>query len=358
MAVVARRDKGGRIGKTAHESPDYVRASTAAAITLGFYPGRFYRGARLGALNLLLTYESGCYARCAYCGLSSSREPERDSFIRVDWPTFRTDEVIERTLQRGRHLQRVCISMITHPRALADLNDIAGRFRDSTNLGISGLIAPTLIRGRGPLEEMKRAGVDRIGIAIDAATPELFERLRGRGVRGPHRWERYWSVLEDSIAVFGRGMVGVHLIVGLGETEREMVEAIQRVSDLGASTHLFSFFPEAGSAMEDWPRPPLGQYRRVQLARYIIDTGLGRFERMSFNSRGQLVGFDLSGGELERVIESGEAFMTSGCPGRDGRVACNRPYGNERPSEKLRNFPFPPGKRDIRDARAQLADYD
>ncbi|MGQ9583526.1 MAG: radical SAM protein [Thermoplasmatota archaeon] len=338
-------------------SPEHIRTSTAAAITLRLQPGRFFRGARLGALNLLLTYPSGCYARCAYCGLSSSRAPEEDSFIRVDWPTVRTEEVIERTLRYGRHLDRVCISMITHPRALADLIAVARTFRERTGLGISALIAPTMIRGRGPLEDMKRAGVDRIGVAVDAATPELFDRLRGRGVRGPHRWERYWWVLEDSVAVFGRDMVGVHLIVGLGESEREMVRAMQRARDLGASTHLFSFFPESGSAMEGWPQPPIGQYRRVQLARYIIDNDLGRVEDMAFNRKGQITGFGLSGGVLDRIINSGEAFMTSGCPGRDGKVACNRPYGNERPSEKLRNFPFPPSRRDIRDARAQLSDY-
>ncbi len=338
-------------------SPEHIRTSTAAAITLRLQPGKFYRGARLGALNLLLTYPSGCYARCAYCGLSSSRVPEEESFIRVEWPTVRTEEVIKRTLKHGRHIDRVCISMITHPRALADLNEVARMFRERTGLAISGLIAPTMIRGRSALEEMKRAGVDHIGVAVDAATPELFDRLRGRGVRGPHRWERYWRVLEDAVAVFGKGVVGVHLIVGLGESERDMVEAIQRARDLGATTHLFSFFPESGSAMEGWPQPPIGQYRRVQLARYIIDNDLGRAEDMTFNRMGQITDFGLDSEALERIIELGEAFMTSGCPGRDGRVACNRPYGNERPSEKLRNFPFPPGKRDIRDIRAQLSDY-
>jgi len=52
------------------ESPDYVRISLAAAITLGFYPGRFFRDAKLYTLNLLLTYNDGCLGKCAYCGLS------------------------------------------------------------------------------------------------------------------------------------------------------------------------------------------------------------------------------------------------------------------------------------------------
>jgi biotin synthase-related radical SAM superfamily protein len=341
----------------AGSSPDFVRTSTAAAMTLKYYPGKFHRGARLKALNLLLTYDSGCYARCAYCGLSSSRSPERDSFIRVDWPAISTEEVIERANRHGKGLDRVCISMITHPNALKDLNEVARRFRDQTELSISALIGPTMIRGKKPLQEMKRAGVDRVGIAVDAATRELFEKFRGRGVRGPHKWDHYWNVLDDAVTVFGRGMVGVHLIVGLGETEVEMVEAIQTAHDRGACTHLFSFYPEEGSAMERWKRPDIGSYHRVQLARHIIDNGLGRADGMNFDRKGRITGFGVGKNALDAIIDEGEAFMTSGCPGKDGKVACNRPYGNERPSEKLRNYPFLPNGNDIKDVRMSLKDY-
>ncbi len=338
-------------------SPDFVRTSTAAAMTLKYYPGKFHRGAKLKALNLLLTYEPGCFARCAYCGLSSSREPEQDSFIRVDWPAIRTDEVIQRANRYGKGLDRVCISMITHPKALRDLNAVARRFRDETTLSISALIGPTLIKGSKPLAEMKKAGVDRVGIAVDAATLELFEKYRGKGVRGPHKWEHYWKVLQDSVSVFGRGMVGVHLIVGLGETERQMVGTIQKARDLGACTHLFSFYPEQGSALEKWARPAVGHYHRVQLARYLIDNGLASAGKMIFNRKGQLTDFGVDKKVLDKVIDGGEAFMTSGCPGRDGKVSCNRPYGNERPSEKLRNYPFLPDEKDIADVRRSLRDY-
>ena len=67
------------------ESPEYLRMSLAAAMTLGFKQGLFYRNARLYCINLLLTYTEGCAARCAYCGLSKKRPGtySRKSFIRV-----------------------------------------------------------------------------------------------------------------------------------------------------------------------------------------------------------------------------------------------------------------------------------
>jgi len=41
-------------------------------------------------------------------------------------------------------------------------------------------------------------------------------------------------------------------MVGMGETEKQMVLAIRRVRDMGGRTHLFFFFPEPGSAYESF----------------------------------------------------------------------------------------------------------
>jgi biotin synthase len=268
----------------------------------------------------------------------------------VDWPLYSLKEIIEKSKMKDQ-IHRVCISMITHPKAVEDTLSVIRRFKKETDLSISVLISPTLISDEGSLEEMKRAGADRVGIAIDAATPVLFDRLRGKGVGGPHRWDHYWDVVRMAVSVFGRFHVGIHLIVGLGETERMMVEAIQKGQDMGVHTHLFSFYPEKGSPMEGHSPPPLSQYRRIQLARWIINETLGSMERMKFDEKGRLVDFGM---DVNPLIQIGEPFMTSGCPGKDGKVACNRPYGNERPSGPIRNFPFLPEPEDIEEIKNQL----
>jgi biotin synthase len=78
---------------------------------------------------------------------------------------------------------------------------------------------------------------------------------------------------------------------------------------------------------------------------------MGSINQMKFDEKGRLIDFGIDSNPL---IQMGEPFMTSGCPGRDGRVACNRPYGNERPSGPIRNFPFMPEKEDIEDIKKQL----
>ncbi len=340
------------------DSPDYVRLSLAAAMTLGFVKGWFYRNAQLRCINLLLTYADGCRANCAFCGLANEKfaSPAARNFIRVPWKIFSTPEVIEAIQNAPNYVSRVCISMITHPRAKNDVLKVCRQVAEMTDKSISLLIAPTLLN-RDDLKSMKDSGADRIGVAVDAATSGIFEQFRGKPVRGPHRWDQYWKIYADALDVFGEGMAGVHLICGLGETEKELVSAISKARSMGGCTHLFSFFPEKGSLMENHSAPPIGIYRRIQLARWLIDNDRSQISSMQFDSRERIVHFGLPKAELNEVILSGRPFETSGCPGPDCKVACNRPYGNEKPGPFIRNFPFAPEPEDLQRIVEELADY-
>ena len=335
---------------TKTESPEFLKISTAAAMTLRLKRGLFYRGAKLGCINLLQVYESGCCGSCAYCGLAGSSLDKR--FIRVDWPVFDLETLIKR-MEGNDTIGRICLSMITHKQAVPDALVICEKLKMRLNLPISILVSPSIVTQQD-LVSFKKAGADHVGIAIDAATPQIFDRWRGRGVSGPHKWNRYWQCLEDSIEVYGLRRAGAHLIVGLGETEVEMTRVIQQVFNAGGFTHLFSFFPEAGSKMENYPQCPLEQYRRIQLARYLIDSDIANIEKFRFNEKNQIIDFGIDRNKLEETVLTGVPFMTSGCPDERGHVACNRPYANCLPGSEIRNFPFKPTRDDIRRIKNQL----
>jgi biotin synthase len=337
------------------ESPEFIKLSLAGAMQLGYSPARFYREARMTCINLLLTYAEGCAANCSYCGLARERQvaPDQRSFIRVPWPVRPTGEVIER-IARNRVVERVCISMITHRRGVADTVELTRRIRTGTGRPVSVLVSPT-ITSREDLVRIREAGADKMGLAFDLPNETLFDRHRGRKARGPHRWDRYWDVFDWGVEVFGPRQVGSHFIVGMGETEKEMAEAFQRVSDRGGVNHLFSFYPESGSSEAGRPQPPMEAYRRMQVACELIDGGLGRAERMQFDESGVLVDFGVDSETLEKVISSGRAFRTRGCTGGNGEVACNRPFANSLPGEDtVRNYPFPLTAEDVDRVRGQF----
>ncbi len=345
------------------ESPEYIKLSLASAITLGFKQGLFYRGAKNYCINLLLNYDEGCVANCAYCGLSKMRSGTflNKSFIRVDWPLVETERVVEKINENKQKIRRICVSMITNKRARGDSQKIVKMLKNSLkDMPVSVLLSPTII-DKEDLIEYKKNGVDRVGIAIDCATYEIFEKLRGKGVKGPHKWEKYWQIFNDSLEVFGSGKVGIHLIVGLGETEEEMIKLIYKIVNSNGKIHLFSFYPESNSKLSTHSQPSIIAYRKIQLSVYLLDEvkplGFYGLDNFVFNERGNLVKFNIPRVELEKIIFSGTPFMTSGCPAQNGEIACNRPFANESPREEIRNFPFLPEKLDLEKIAEQLKSF-
>ncbi|HVN42544.1 MAG TPA: radical SAM protein [Steroidobacteraceae bacterium] len=347
----------------AMRSPEYVQMSTAAAITLGLMNGRIYRCSCTRCLNLLLTYPEGCRANCAYCGLARHREAQRDyadrNFIRVDWPAVPMAEIVDRVAGAAgpSPFHRMCISMITHPRSEEDTVSVLKAWTariDPAAIPVSILSNPTTME-RSDVARLRDLGAEIFTVALDAASPEIFERTRGKGVQSPHRWAKYWEILHDAREIFGRGRFGAHLIVGMGETEHQLLSLVQQLVDLGGHSHLFSFFPERGSLMDHLPATPREQWRRVQLARYLIDYAGVRIEQMRFDGEGRVREFGLPWPQLQAIVEEGIAFRTSGCPGRlrEDLSACDRPYGDSPPTD-IASYPFQPDRAELRKIRRQL----
>lgn len=332
-------------------SPETVRLSLAGAMTLGLKNGIFYRNAKLGCINLLMEYDTGCAASCAYCGQGREipKSQECRNLIRVSWPTYSFEKVLERIkkcMKEKEHVRRICIASITHKNCPNDMKYMVRRMSDEGINEISCLLTPTLFK-REDILDLKNSGADMIGIAVDAATPTLFEKLRGKGVGGPHRWNTYMKRIKESVEIMGNGRVGVHLIIGLGETEEEAAKFMWKIHEIGATTHLFSFYPEENSRMENVSQPSLGKYRRCQIARYIIDNGIATIDDFNFEN-GKITSFNVDA----EILRDRRIYMTSGCPG------CNRPYANETPLQAmnngLRNYPFLPTDEDMKKILKQV----
>ncbi len=330
------------------QSPDCARTSSATAISLDLSKGRFYRGAKNRCANLLVNYREGCAGNCAYCGLAKTRTGSynQKTFIMVQWPLFSMDAIIEAINNGPQYVRRTCISMISNGRCARDTIAMTERLKKETKVPISILISPTILKV-DDLKAMRESGADKIGVAIDLATPELFDLYRGKGVSGPHNWEKYWQTVSDGLEIFGERNVGIHLMVGMGETEQEMVSTMERAWNLGAVNHLFSFFAEPGSKLENRKQPPWPTYLRVKLARYLLEEKAILSSDMAFDKDGHIIDFGLPEDDIMEIINLGIPFMTGGCLDNDGEVACNRPFGNCLPGEEQWNYPYPPNEEEL-----------
>ena len=338
-------------------SPEYVRISTAAAIQLGLKPGRIER-ASCDCINLIQNYPEGCYANCSYCGMARERPglPEENTFIRVAWPLYPTDLVAEKIAQREAKSEvgRVCISQVQDHRANDDLMELIHRVRlQAPQVPVAALVSATLLN-EFKLIEIRDAGVDIIGIGLDGASEKIFDAVRGKKTGSPHRWDQHWQIIRKARKIFGPLNVNCHIIVGLGETDRELFDLFFQLRSEQIAAYLFSFNPEPGTATQDLPRQPIHRHRRIQLVKYLIEHSELQPAALSYDPGGNLVHFETSEALVEDAVRSGLPFMTDGCPNRHGVMACNRPYGSYRPGEEYRDYPFQPNSDDIAVIRQQI----
>ncbi len=334
-----------------NESPEYVRISMAAAIELGLKPGRIMRGCGCGCINLLQSYRDGCYANCTYCGLARERPgaAKDNTFIRVSWPLFHTDLVADKIAEKeaASTVGRVCIAQVQTKSAYDDLIDMTERVRaKAPRVPISALVSATTLN-RERLLHIKDAGADIIGVGLDAASPEVFHQTRGKGARGPHDWDYHFEIVRAAREMFGPFKVNCHVIVGLGETDQELTNLFYQLKSEQIAAYLFSFNSEPGTYMQDVKRAPLHRLRRIQLVKHLIENEDLPESSLDFDEEGNLLRFKASPSRVQEAVKSGTPFMTNGCPDRQGKLACNRPFGSYRPGEEFRDYPFVPNQDDV-----------
>lgn len=310
--------------------PHQIRVSVGSAIVLGLLEGKLDAEP---TTVYLMTYKTGkCTANCGFCPQARNSRSKAELLSRVSWPPFSTKRVLEgiENAYANRRIRRVCIQALNYPYVFTHLVVLAKAIKQNATTPVSVSCQP--LNGEN-LQRLAEVGVDRIGIALDAATEKLFSEVKGSRAGGPYTWESQFRQLRQALEVFGKGKVSTHLIVGLGETENDAIRLIQRCVDMGVLPALFAFTPVRGTTLERKPQPLIEVYRRVQLARYLIVHGHARSEDMRLDDSGCLTDYGVEKETLTCIVETGKPFLTSGCSD------CNRPFYNEKPSGPIYNYP-------------------
>ncbi|MHA1238117.1 MAG: radical SAM protein [Candidatus Odinarchaeia archaeon] len=321
-------------------APEYVRASIGTASVLGLMNVKM--NASPETAYLMLYNKEGCRANCAFCPQARESASNKSLLSRVYWPIFPVEKLVDKFAKKIQHsnLKRICIQCLNYPGFFNDLLEIIEKITAVSDLPISVSIQPV---SQKYLTALKEHNVERVGIPLDAATPDIFDKIKGSINNGPYKWETHINCLKEAVKIFGRYNVSTHLIVGLSESEKDAAKFVADMWDLGVNTALFAFTPIQGSKLENMSPPDLGKYRRIQLARFLLINELTTFDKIVFNSSGEIVNFGISKEKMLDVILSGEPFLTSGCKN------CNRPYYNESPRGPIYNFPKLPGKKELAD---------
>ncbi|MFW9880107.1 MAG: radical SAM protein [Candidatus Thorarchaeota archaeon] len=281
----------------------------------------------------IMTYKEGyCTANCGFCPQARSSNSPDEMLSRVNWPIFSFNDFLTKLkyLPSSKKFERICIQTLNYSENFNDLLEIVSKIRKHINTPISVAIPPM---SKGKLRELKVKGVQRVGIALDGTTPEIFEKIKGSEVGGPYTWEDHYQKLKEALEIFSPGFVSTHIIIGLGETEEEVIERIEELHNLNILVSLFAFMPIKGTKLENFAQPTLLSFRKLQLGRFLIINTKKKSNDFVFNKEGQIINININKRELNMIINETNTFLTSGCPG------CNRPYYTSKPSGPIYNFP-------------------
>jgi len=330
---------------TETDLPRQIRVSLGSAIVLGLLEGKL---SAEPTTTYLMTYKVGkCTANCGFCPQARNSHSNAELLSRVSWPTFPISNVLKKIGHKAEHgkIKRVCIQALNYPDVFTHLTALVAAIKQHTPIPISISCQPL---NKENIRRLAEAGAERIGIPIDATTEKLFSKVKGENAEGPYAWKQQFMRLCEAVEIFGRGRVSTHLIIGLGETEKEAVSLIQKCVDIDVFPALFAFTPVRGTTLETKPQPPVESYRRIQLARHLIINRQTRSECMHFDSSGHLTDYGINKEKLAWIVEDGKPFLTSGC------LNCNRPYYNEKPSGPIYNYPRQISKKEIAEIKQQL----
>jgi radical SAM protein (TIGR04043 family) len=103
------------------------------------------------------------------------------------------------------------------------------------------------------LERMADAGIDSLGMHLEAVTERVRRRIMPGKAEVP--LDTYMEAFSRGVSVFGRGQVSTYILAGLGDPAEAIVEACRTLVALGVYPFVVPFVPISGTPLEHHPAP-------------------------------------------------------------------------------------------------------
>ncbi len=290
--------------------------------------------------------EERCKANCQFCAQAKGSSADMIHIARGMYIPYDLEAVVSRmkmAYDRG-YLARACIQTALYDQWWEDTLYLIKRIREYSHIPISISVFPV---SNEHFEVIRSLDINEIVIPLDACTPDLFDKIKGKSAGGPYSWDSHLEGIKRASRLFQK--VGTHLMIGLGETDEDAIRIISELWKNNVNAALFSYTYVQGTQFKVAKKPEneiFRHYRAVQLARHLIIEKLTDYTDMRFENN-IICDLGIDENMLICVIEDGSAFQTSGCPD------CNRPMANETFS-RIFNFPKKPGDVEKRNIKREL----
>lgn len=100
---------------------------------------------------------------------------------------------------------------------------------------------------------LKAAGVDSLGMHLEAVDPEVRAKIMpGKATVSV---EYYFEAFASAVKVFGWGQVSTYLLAGLGDSLEMLLQACDRLIQIGVYPFVVPFVPITGTPLANHPAP-------------------------------------------------------------------------------------------------------
>jgi len=171
-----------------------------------------------------INLHNSCKFRCAFCTIRGSQDGPAPA---------RWESLIKEALRSGR-VRAVAITTgvpATPAEACRDIARLtAAILADFPQAPIG--VEPYTVNA-SDLTALRRAGADELKLNIQCASKGMFER-----VCPDLDWNGIWRNLGAGVRLFGRGKVCSNVMIGLGETDRDVISAVEKLAAMGVAANI------------------------------------------------------------------------------------------------------------------------
>lgn len=187
---------------------------------------------------------------CQFCAIEQSLTADRTIARKTPEQLAEVAEAAVR-LDGVQHMVMTTGTPNTSDRGAAYLTECAKAIKQRVALPIQAQCEP-------PddfvwFERMRLAGVDSLGMHLEAAAPETRKKVMPGKAEVPV--EYYFKAFAAAVDVFGWGQVSTYLLAGLGDDLPTLVELCDRLIQIGVYPFVVPFVPISGTPLAEHPAP-------------------------------------------------------------------------------------------------------
>jgi radical SAM protein (TIGR04043 family) len=209
--------------------------------------------------------------KCQFCAIGESLRAGRT--IAKKTPEQLAE--VARAAQQLDFIRNVVMTTGTPPtedRGANVLAESALAIKARTGLPIQGQCEPPA--DFAWFDRLHSAGVDSLGMHLEAWNEDVRCRIMPGKAEVPVTF--YLEAFVAAVAVFGRGQVSTYLLAGLGDTVEGLLEASQRLIEIGVYPFVVPFVPVSGTPLAD-RHPASAEFMRSvlqPLGQWLAEAGM------------------------------------------------------------------------------------